>query len=223
MASKLVLSVSCAIFASESCIERAMTLRIVACFSVHDSAASAGGTGAAADAAAGAAAGAAASAMPTRPPIAVPAVPAACSPAAGVAMRPSATSFSTSRSMTRPTGPEPCAWRRSAPVRSARCLARGDTAPEAAGTADAGAGGIDSVAAAASEAAGAAAGASAAAGAGAAAPSAPLGAKAAASSPGAPMTQTFVRQGTSSPSWKNAASSVPATEAVSSNVALSVS
>ena len=141
VASKLVLSVSCAIFESESCIERAMTLRIVGCFSVHDSAASAGRAGAvgaaagavgAAAGAAEAACGAAVSAMPTRPPSAVPTMPAACSPAAGVAMRPSATSASTSRSMTRPAGPEPCAWRRSAPVRSARCFARGDTAPEAA-------------------------------------------------------------------------------------------
>ena len=56
-----------------------------------------------------------------------------------------------------------------------------------------------------------------------AAEAASAGRNAAKSSPGAPITQTVLRQGTSSPSAKKIASICPATWAVSSNAALSVS
>ena len=50
-----------------------------------------------------------------------------------------------------------------------------------------------------------------------------FGSNSAKPSPGVPMTQTFVRQGTSSPSWKKIASTVPSNFDSSSKVALSVS
>ena len=128
-------------------------------------------------------------------------------------MRPSATRRSTSRAITRPSGPVACAWLRSAWVRSARWRARGDILSSVAGTAAAT--GCASVA-------GAGAASASAAGWGSAADP-PRGSNSAQLSPDAPITHTLVRQGTSSPSSKNRASTSPSSLLSSSKAALSVS
>ena len=144
------------------------------------------------------------------PPRPVPSTPPAYAlRAAALTTRPASRSACTSRSMTRPSGPVGRTKERSAPVRSASALARGEIfrSPEMT------TGSASSSAGAAASGAAACAGASSL-GASAAAP--PAGANSAVLSPGAPMTQTFVRQGTSSPSWKKTSRSVPSTLASSS-------
>ena len=210
----VVLRVSCAVEVRDSIMRLATTLRTPLSGAEVEAPGYSAPAGAA-RATAGAEASAAwatrpASATLTRPPMPVPSV--AWTPAARAAevrTGPAAIAAATSRSMTRPWGPEPSEIAEaSTPAEAARARARGETAPVARSVAKAGA--------AACSGAACSTGAS-------SAGASPPGTRPEMSSPGAPTMMRGSLTGTSSPSSHRSFRTVPSAVEGTSIVDLSVS